>query len=345
MGSKTTSKSTSLGVRNNRVLITIIAVTAILLTAFFAYVANKALQTEVYYELKEPVLAKQTITPDMTQEVVTKKGTAPTTAISQADLQSGKAQSKFPMGANEVLTYGNVGSADDNLHDSLLKRKEQDMAKLLKDGKTPKDYENWVLTSFSVGADNAVGGRITPGSYFDIMVITENGAFYPFINVRAIDTTVSLDGASSSSAADSSEAYAGQTSQYVVKLTPFEAARLQWFVNTFGNIKLVLNDKSDVKSDGSKQEASGEGANSYGGFNSETNGDYTGVEVVSANIKMDKQGQVNATDTEKLKTEASEAAKKAREERAARANKTQNTQNTQESEQSATNTSTEQPTQ
>lgn len=312
-------KSTgSTGSKNNMVLIGVIAAVAIALFGVFTYTAQKTMETEVYYELNQPVLAKQVITADMVTEVATKKGTAPATAISMADIQSGLAQSKYPLNTDEILTYGNVGSSSDNLHDSLLKEKEDEIATMEKNGDgNVEDYKNWVLTSFSVGADNAMGGRITPGTYFDIMVITEKGAFYPFINVKAIDTTVSLSGASSAQAADSSEAYAGQTSQYVVQLSPDDAARLQWFMSNFDNIKLVLNDKSDVKSDGSATEADARGANKYDGYDSATEGKYEGFEQISPNIASQEAERNSSTDPEKIQQEASAQAERAREERAA----------------------------
>ena len=116
--------------------------------------------------------------------------------------------------------------------------------------------KTWVLTSFSVAADSAIGGRLIWGSYFDMMVIDSTGAYYPFINLRAVDTTVSLSGASSSNAANTDEAYSGQTSQYVVQLSTERHSKLQWFVSNFGSsIKLVLNNKSDINPDGSAARA------------------------------------------------------------------------------------------
>ena len=71
---------------------------------------------------------------------------------------------------------------------------------------------------------------------------TSDGAFYPFINVKALDTTVDLSNASSSDAVDTEEAHAGQTTQYTVGLTPDNAAKLQSIMSQYnGNIKLVLS--------------------------------------------------------------------------------------------------------
>lgn len=304
------------GGRKNGILIISIAVIAVILFGILVAVSQRFLATEFYYQLNQPVLARQAITADMVTEVETREGTAPQTAISLADIQSGAAQSKYPMAANEILTYGNVGAAGDNLHDSLLRQKEEDIAAIVEANGDPEDYENWVLTSFSVNADSAIGGRITPGTYFDMMVIDSDGAYYPFINLRAVDTTVSLSGASSSNAANTEEAYSGQTSQYVVQLTPNDAARLQWFVANFGSsIKLVLNDKSDINSDGSSSTPVADGANEYEGFDSNTEGPYEGIRVVSPNLNANIDNSNNDS-TERLKESAADQAARAQEARA-----------------------------
>lgn len=325
MAQKKFSSSGGIGAKGNKFLIAAIAVIALILFAVFTVLAQRALATEVYYQLNQPVLAKQLITADMVEEVATKEGTAPATAITMSDIQSGAAQSKYPLDAGEVLTYGNVGSASDNLHDSLLSQKEDELAQIEKDGGDAGDYPNWVLTSFGIGADEAMGGRITPGSYFDVMVITEKGAFYPFINLQAIDTTVSLSGASSSAAAESSEAYDGQTSQYVVKLSPNDAARLQWFMTAYsGDIRLVLNDKSDVNSKGDTVTPDARGENKYDGFDSATEEGYELYDIVSPNIPLKDDNSEGGSDNkavsaEERRAEAEKAAERAQDERNAKA--------------------------
>ena len=305
------------GARNSGVLIGTIAIGAIMLFGVLVVVAQKMMATEVYYQVTQDVLPRQTITANMVEDISTKKGTAPATAITLSDIQSGAAQAKYALSPGEVLTYGNVGAAGDSLHDNLLHEKEKDLAAILEKDGNPEDYENWVLTSFSVGADSAIGGRITPGSYFDMMVIDSTGAYYPFINLRAIDTTVSLSGASSSNAANTEEAYAGQTSQYVVQLSPNDAARLQWFVSNFGNsVKLVLNDKSDVKSDGTENTPVAEGANKYGGFDSTTEGEYEGIRVVSPNLNANIDNTTREDAAERLRESASDQARRLQDSRA-----------------------------
>src|SRR5699024_9281756 len=281
------------GARNSGVLIGTIAIGAIMLFGVLVVVAQKMMATEVYYQVTQDVLPRQTITANMVEDISTKKGTAPATAITLSDIQSGAAQAKYALSPGEVLTYGNVGAAGDSLHDNLLHEKEKDLAAILEKDGNPEDYENWVLTSFSVGA------------------------YYPFINLRAIDTSVSLSGASSSNAANTEEAYAGQTSQYVVQLSPNDAARLQWFVSNFGNsVKLVLNDKSDVKSDGTENTPVAEGANKYGGFDSTTEGEYEGIRVVSPNLNANIDNTTREDAAERLRESASDQARRLQESRA-----------------------------
>lgn len=251
--------------RGNKFLITAIGIVAVAVFGLLFFFISRVLATDTYYQLNTDVLAKQPIDETMVNKVSTKKGTAPTNAVTLADIQSGGMVSKYPLPAYEVLTTGNAGAATDTLYDLLIAEKESTMKEM---ELTEEEYDNWVMTSFSVDASNAVDGRISVGDYFDIMVVTDNGAWYPFINVKAIDTTVSLDNASSSQAVDSSEAYSGQTTRYTVRVAPDEAAKLQWIMTNYDNVKLLLNSKSDVVvQEGEKvAKALAGGTRKYNGF-------------------------------------------------------------------------------
>lgn len=264
---------------NSKVLVGIIVTIALIIFAVFVVLMNNLLKTETYYQLNlekgqtfnsKGILSAEMIDEGYIQEVATT--VKPANAITRADIESGQAQAKYELGYNEVLTYGNVGPVGGTLHDDLIEAKKKDA-----DGDY-SNYDNWILTNFSVSADNAVGGRIQPGDYFDIMVISEEGTFYPFINLKAIDTTVSIDSAGLESA-DSMEAKSGQTNQYTVKLSPDHAAYLQWIINNNQNVKLVLNDKSDEFIGAESEEASS-GNNPYDGWNRVTGGTYMPFEQV-----------------------------------------------------------------
>lgn len=226
-----TPKNKNKGVKSsNWLLYGAMAVIAIAIFVVTATALMKLFQTETYYVLNQNVPTRTQITPEMLDPIVTSEGTAPQAAIGMEDVQSGSIYTQYPLIAGDILTGSNIGGRSDisiGIPDS------------------------WVITNFSVGADDAVGGRIQRGYYFDIMVISdgsdghEKGAYYPFVNVLALDTTVDLSGASSADAAETEEAHEGQTTQYVVGMEPGDAGRLQDLMETNDNIKLVLSPRQN----------------------------------------------------------------------------------------------------
>lgn len=211
--------------RNNKLIFAGIAFLILLVFAGALTLLKSIYQTETYYVLAGDVPTRTQIMPEMLEPITTSAGTAPSSALDISDVQAGYVYTKYPLLKGDILTASNVGGFDD-----------------ISVG-TPDD---WVVTSFSVPADSAVGGRIRRGVYFDFMVATNNQAFYPFVNVLALDTTVSLSNASSNQAADTEEAHAGQTSQYVVGMPPEDAARLQQITKQYGqDIKLVLSPRQN----------------------------------------------------------------------------------------------------
>jgi len=215
---------------NNWLLYALAGVLALAIFVTVLITAMKLFQTEEYYVLNTNVSARTQITPEMLDTVVTSEGTAPEAAIGLGEVQTGTIYSQYPLVAGDILTNSNVGGRSD-----------------ISVG-VPDSY---VITNFSVGADDAVGGRIQRGYYFDMMVInneegSENdGAYYPFVNVLALDTTVDLSGATSAEAAETEEAHDGQTTQYVVGMSPGDAARLQHLVEGGAKIKLVLSPRAN----------------------------------------------------------------------------------------------------
>lgn len=213
------------GLRNNKLIFAGIAFLILLVFAGALTLLKSIYQTETYYVLKADVATRSQIVPEMLEPVTTSAGTAPKAALGIAEVQAGYMYSKYPLVKGDILTPSNVGGFEDI---------------------SVGVPDEWVVTSFSVNADNAVGGRIRRGVYFDMMVATNDGAFYPFVNVLTLDTTVSLSNASSAQAADTEEAHAGQTSQYVVGMPPDDAARLQQVMKRYGqDIKLVLSPRQN----------------------------------------------------------------------------------------------------
>jgi len=195
-------------------------------------------QTETYYVLNQDIPTRTQITMDMLTPVVTSAGTAPggspemTQEQRDAErntiltaVQSGVVFSQFPMVSGDVLSPSNAGGLSDI---------------------SVGVPDTWVITNFALGADNAVGGRIQRGYYFDMMVISDQGAFYPFVNVLALDTTTDLAAASSSDAVNTGEAQEGQTTQYTVGMSPANAAKMQDLITQYGgNVRMVLSPRQN----------------------------------------------------------------------------------------------------
>lgn len=182
------------------------------------------IQTQTYYVLREDVPARAEIHPDLLEPITVSKDGAPPTALTIEDIQDGGVFTAHPLLAGDILTASNVGTREDI---------------------SIGIPDEWVVTNFSVDADNAVGGRIQRGFYFDILVIDDAGGFYPFVNVLALDTTVNLSGASNEDAANTEEAKSGIHTQYVVGMSPENAAKLHHIVNRYPNIKLVLSPRAN----------------------------------------------------------------------------------------------------
>ena len=191
----------------------------VILTIFLSLI-----QTETYYVLNEDVPARSMIYPEMLTPVTVSKDGAPEAAIGIDDVQGGTVFTNYPLLTGDILTASNVGG-------------REDMSVGIPD--------DWVITNFSVSADNAVGGRIQRGYYFDLLVTDDGGSFYPFVNVLALDTTVDLSGASSSDAANTEEAKSGMTTQYVVGMSPENAAKLHAVIAKYSDVKLVLSPRAN----------------------------------------------------------------------------------------------------
>lgn len=218
------AKSWIKGDRSILLIVGIIVASVVLFTIVLSTLRTLT-ATEEYYQLTTEIPANTQITPDMVEAVVTQEGTAPQ-SLGMGAIQTGNVYSRYSMDPGDILMNSNVVSALESV-----------------DFAVP---EGWVVTSFSVGADNAVQGRIRTGDYFDMMVLNDNGeAFYPFVNVLVLDTSVSLGNASSSEAIDTPEAQAGQTEQYTVAMTPEDAAKLQSTMARYSTVKLVKPQSQD----------------------------------------------------------------------------------------------------
>jgi len=213
------------GMKNNTFLAGIAVVLGLGIGGIVLALFLNLWQTETYYILKEDVPSRAQVTPEMLEPISVNKGGAPEAALGLDEVQAGGVFTAHPLLAGDILTLSNVGSREDI---------------------SVGIPDEWVITNFSVGADSAVGGRIQRGYYFDMLVADADGGFYPFVNMLALDTTVDLASASSSDAANTEEAQAGQTTQYVVGMSPENAAKLHNVMAKYGsNVKLVISPRQN----------------------------------------------------------------------------------------------------
>lgn len=219
------TKGAGSALRNNKIVFGLIFVLVIVVFMGSLTLLRSVYQTETYYVLNVDVPTRTQITPDMLSPITTSIDSSPKAALSLSEVQAGYLYSKYPLSQGDILTDSNVGGFEDigvGVPDS------------------------WVITSFGVNADNAVGGRIKRGYYFDMLVATPDGSYYPFVNILTLDTSISLDNASSAEAADGEEAKSGQTSQYVVGMPPGDAATLHHIMKTSGgDVKLLLSPRQN----------------------------------------------------------------------------------------------------
>lgn len=216
-------------IKSGKVLLGVAAV--IIIAVFFIAFnfLNNIYATTTYYVLNQDVASRTLITPEMLKPIITQEGTAPPTALNLSEVQSGTLYSQYPLSEGSIISNDNISGYED-----------------ISSG-IPDD---WVITSFTVDSNNAVGGRIKQGTYFDMLVNTDEGSFYPFVNILTLETNVSMSNSSNSDSTENKEntadLYNSQASQYVVGMPPEDAGRLQDIIKKFqGNINLVVSPKQN----------------------------------------------------------------------------------------------------
>lgn len=218
------------GTGGNSFLIFLIVLVAVIVFVTFAKVTQSTFRTETYYVLAgekdtKVLSTNDVITPEMLVPVTTSE--APENALDVSEFQDGKRRARYDLNGGDILTESNTADEDTDILDQRP--------------------DNMVLTNFSVPADDAVGGSIEAGQYFDIMIATPEGSFYPFVNVLTIYTTVDLNEATSPDAINTEESQSGMRTQYYVAMTPENAAKLHSIIKTYPeNIKLVRSPKANL---------------------------------------------------------------------------------------------------
>ena len=215
------AQTANLKPKKNLAMVVGIAVLIVLLAGGVYFGLSNVLATESYYVLNADTPAKTQITETMLKEVVTAKNSAPQNAITIAQIRQGNIFTKYPLKAGDVLSASNTGLSLDT-------------------GTGIPD--TWVVTSFNVNADDAVGGNITKGDYFDIIgVSSETGAKYIFTNVLALEVN---SGQSTTLNGEGEVTGLGETLQYVVGMPADNVAQLQHALLKYEKIKLVLSPTS-----------------------------------------------------------------------------------------------------
>lgn len=117
-------------------------------------ILSQILATTTYYVLNADVPARSQITPDMLTEVSASEGTQPRNALGLDEVTFDEVYAKVELNAGDVLSASNTGDLIP-LHQGI-----------------PEDF---VVASFAVDPNSAVGGKLSAGNYIDVYATSEAG--------------------------------------------------------------------------------------------------------------------------------------------------------------------------
>lgn len=218
----TKNKAVGIKPKKNFAVVSVGALGIALLTVGLYVGLSQLFATEDYYILNTDISARTQIVETMLQKVTTAKGSAPKNAFSLARIQSGKIYSQYPLKAGDIITASNTGLT------------------FQVGAGIPDD---WVITSFNISADDAAGGTIGRGDYFDFIGIKKDeGAKYLFHNVLVLERRFNV--AKNVQDKDGKIIPLGETLQYIVGMPADDAARLQDAITEFDKIKIVMSPMS-----------------------------------------------------------------------------------------------------
>lgn len=257
MKKSSSSKGTkSLDLKNTKILWVGVVVLALII-AFGVYtLLSSLMKQETYYVLSHSMSARTQVTESDLTAVTTSEGSAPANAIPLSDVQQGLVYTKYPLNANDVLEYSNAGSLD-SLNEGIP--------------------DNWVITSFNIDSEKAVSGILQRGDYFDMLILgdkqskdndTNNATStqataidtndvagrYVFRNVMLLDTPISSQTSSTDSANDATAQTTSDTTDYVVGMSPKNAAILHSILSKW-DVRLVISPKQTIYSNPSNLDA------------------------------------------------------------------------------------------
>lgn len=171
-----------------------------------------------YYVLGQNVSARAEITPEMLLPVTVSDGGQPGNAYDPVYLRDNQVFAKIALQRGDVVSGSNSGPAT-RLTENLP--------------------DNFVAASFTVTADNAVGGKVRPGDYIDVIALSESsgdeGARVSKIvlsRVYVLDVSVSADllaGGTEETVGEEAEgvpASQGVPALYTVAISPEDAVTI-----------------------------------------------------------------------------------------------------------------------
>lgn len=200
--------------KRNLIVVVILSILIVALSGGIYYGLSQLLQTESYYVLNQNVKPKMRITADMLDEVVTAKDTAPKNAATKTMVEQGAVYSKYALSKGDIVTPSNAG-IDLDIGTGVP--------------------EEWSYTSFTINSEDALGGKIGKGDYFDILAVSDDeGAKYIVFNVLALD--VNLETVESVSGKN---IQVGTVLHYIVGMPADKIAEFQYAVSKYGTIKLI----------------------------------------------------------------------------------------------------------
>lgn len=206
----------------NLVTTLIVAILTVALAGALFFTLSQVLAKEDYYVLTQDIPAKTQVTEDMLKKIETAKGSAPQNAISVQQVRQGTVYSRIPLKTGDVLSKSNTGLDLDS---------------------TNGIPDDWVVVSFNISSDNAAGGNISKGDYFDIIGIDpEGGAKYMFYNVLALEVNYTQGEAKVTS--DGKVVPLGEQLQYVVGVPADQAPVLLHTFEKFKTVKLAMSPAS-----------------------------------------------------------------------------------------------------
>jgi hypothetical protein len=239
---KTTVDKNNTSLKDTKILWGIIFILAALVFVGVFTLMNSITKQDTYYVLSHSVAARTKITTADVTSQPAQAGTVPKNALNLSDIQQGNVYSKWPLNQGDLLQASNAGSLD-SLNEGIP--------------------DNWVVTSFKISDADVIPSSLQRGDYFDLMLVSSDsksadiknltqGSRYLFRNVMVLDTTNAVSGTSDSSSSSNGQSASTTDSSssngvdFVVGMSPKNAAVLQAAMTSGANVVLVTSPKQNT---------------------------------------------------------------------------------------------------